>query len=296
MTTRNFIYNTASFLILVLIGFSACKKNPSTHVSGGLSSDRDTIILNEKYGSDPKQVCDIYLPAGRNPNTPCILVIHGGAWKAGQKEDFNPYINMIRSKWQNVAVINMNYRLASNDNNIHHDQIMADIDAAIGHIVSNITKYQISQKIGIVGASAGGHLAMIYAYKYNRLQMIKCVGDIFGPSYLNDWAWYDSNNILLGGYVGDVLAEYVGRPWDTAVYKAVSPYWNISAQSQPTIIFHGNLDPIVPVYQSQQLHAKLTSLGVPNQYHEYQAFHGFDQAQSIDVINKLVAFFQANLH
>jgi acetyl esterase/lipase len=295
MTFRNFIYNTASFLILVLIGFSACKKNPSTHVSGGLSSDRDTIILNEKYGSDPKQVCDIYLQAGRNPNTPCILVIHGGAWKAGQKEDFNPYINMIRSKWQNVAVINMNYRLASNDNNIHHDQIMADIDAAIGHIVSNITKYQISDKIGIVGASAGGHLAMIYAYKYNRLQKIKCVGDIFGPSYLNDWAWYDSNNILLGGYVGDVLAEYVGRPWDTAVYKAVSPYWNISAQSQPTIIFHGNLDPIVPVYQSQQLHTKLTSLGVPNQYHEYQAFHGFDQAQSIDVINKLVAFFQAKL-
>ena len=170
---------------------------------------------------------------------------------------------------------------------------MDDIDAALNHVTTNTQKYNISNKMGVMGASAGGQLAMIYAFKYN--DDIKCVGNIFGPSIINDWSWYNSTNLWLGAYTGNILAEYVGQSWDTIAYKAVSPYWNITSSSQPTIIFHGNLDPVVPVYQSQWMHGKLNSLGVPNQYHEYVAFHSFDNTQSDDVVNKLVAFFKLYL-
>lgn len=271
--------------------FLSCTKEPVNIKN--TNPKNDTTLLNVSYGSNEKQVYDIYLPANRNSNTSIVLMIHGGAWKGGQKEDFNATINLIKAKWSNVAIANMNYRLASNANNIHHTAIMADISAAVNHIIANKSSYHISSKMGVVGASAGGQLAMIYAYKYNN--DIKCIGNFFGPSIINDWSWYNSNNIWLGAYTGDILAEYVGQKWDTTAYKAVSPYWNISSSSQPTIIFHGNLDPIVPVYQSQWMHGKLDKLGVANQYHEYLAFHGFDSGQSDDVVNKMVAFFKTYL-
>jgi len=256
---------------------------------------RDTIMLNVSYGAHQRNVYDLHLPANRDNNTPVILVIHGGAWKAGQKEDMNAYINLLKKSWPEVAIINMNYRLASNTEHIHHDQMMQDIKSVIDHVMGRKNTYQISSHLGITGASAGGHLAMIYAYKYDITKNIQCVGNFFGPSNISDWTWYNSNNIFLGAKVGDVLSEYVGQAWDSTLYKSVSPYWNITASTQPTIIFHGTLDPIVPVQQSQLLKNKLNSLNVPNEYHEYLAFHGFDATQTTDVIAKMVAFFKKHM-
>lgn len=282
------------FLTLLFLVFSSCIKEPvNPNNNNGTSDLTDTTMLNVSYGSHIRQVYDIYLPANRDTSTPVILMIHGGAWKAGQKEDFNYYVNLIKAKWNSVAIVNMNYRLASNTDNIHHNEILADIGSVVNQINANQANYHISNNIGVVGASAGGQLAMIYAYKYNN--NIKCVGNIFGPSIINDWSWYNTTNLWLGAYTGDVLTEYVGQPWDTTAYKAVSPFWNVNNNSQPTIIFHGNLDPIVPVYQSQWMNGKLNSLGVINQYHEYIAFHSFDDTQSDEVINKLVTFFNAHI-
>lgn len=286
---------TKVIAVLLLLVFISCTKEQDEDINkpDDFSNLSDTTLINVPYGGHIKQVYDIYLPAKRDTATPVVLMIHGGGWKEGQKEDLNNYLNRIKTKWEDVALVNMNYRLASNDDNIHHNEIMADIGAVVSDLISKMDTYQISSKIGVIGASAGGHLAMIYAYKYDP--NIKCIGNIFGPSIINDWSWYNSNNPWLGGYTGDILTEYVGQPWDTIAYKAVSPYWNISSTSQPTIIFHGSLDPVVPVYQSQWMHGKLNSLGVINEYHEYIAFHSFDNNQSDEVITKLVVFFKQHI-
>lgn len=280
-------------IALCAISFVACEKDPIDPNDNGTNPASDTTILNVAYGSHSRQVYDIYLPANRNSNTPLILMIHGGGWQAGQKEDLNYYLNLIKAKWSKVAIVNMNYRLASNENNIHHDEIMADINSALNHVNTNQSNYHISDNVGIMGASAGAQLAMIFAYKYNS--DIKCVADIFGPGIINDWTWYNSTNVWLGAPMSDILSEYVGQSWDSTAYKSVSPYWNVSSTTQPTIIFHGILDPIVPLYHSQWLHAKLNNLGVHTEYYEYLAFHSFDDTQSGDVINKLVAFFKPYL-
>ncbi len=282
------------FSSVLVLSFFACTKEPIPNDTdpNGNSNLTDTTLSNVEYGGHAKQVYDVYLPAKRDSSTPVIVMIHGGAWKAGQKEELNYFMSLIKTKWKDVAIVNMNYRLASNADNIHHTEIIADINAAVAHVLANKANYHISSSMGIMGASAGGQLAMIYAYKYNNYNNIKCVGNLFGPSIISDWTWYNSFNLWLGANVGDILTQYVGQSWDTTAYKAVSPYWNITANSQPTITFHGNLDPIVPVYQSQWMKGKLNTLGVTNQYYEYVAFHGFDNTQSDDVITKLVAFFK----
>jgi acetyl esterase/lipase len=279
---------------LCLMSIISCSNEPvSTNNDNGFSALQDTTLVNVEYGSHTRQVYDIYLPANRGENTPVIMMIHGGAWKEGKKEDFNYYMNLIKSAWSDVAIVNINYRLASNADNIHHDQIISDLDDALSHVSSNGENYQISNNSCIFGASAGGQLAMIYAYKYNS--DIKCVGNMFGPSVINDWSWYNSTNLFLGANISSILTEYVGQSWDEAVYESVSPYWNIDESSQPTIIFHGTLDPIVPFYQSQWMQGKLNSHGVPNALHQYFAFHSFDNAQSQDVVNKMVAFFKTHI-
>ena len=289
-----FLYIKPLVIILFLIvGLHSCTRESSEEPTEITLAEK--TVLNVEYGTNQNQKYDLYLPANRDSNTPVILMIHGGAWKAGQKEELNSYVNLIKSKWQNVAIVNMNYRLSSNANNIHHAEIMADINSAIGHVLNNKNDYKISSNMGIVGASAGAQLAMIYAYKYNNQNNIKCVGSFFGPTIINDWEWYNTNNIWLGAKVGDILTEYVGQSWDATAYKIVSPYWNITSNSQPTILFHGNLDPIVPVYQSQWMSGKLNTLNVPHEYHEYIAFHSFDGTQSQDVVNKLVTFFKVHL-
>ncbi len=291
---KTLLFSRFALILVVSVGFISCKKTPVDPVNPG-NGINDTIIQEVSYGTHARQTYDIYLPENRDSTTSVVLMIHGGAWSAGQKEDMNSLVNKLRNKWPEVAIVNMNYRLASNEDGIHHDEIMEDISAVIGDVIAQQNSYQISQNMAVMGASAGGQLAMIYAYRYNQFNNIKCVANFFGPSIISDWSWYNSNNIWLGGNVGEILATYVGQPWDTAVYDGVSPYWNVDANSQPTIIFHGTLDPIVPLYQSQWMSNKLDGLNVTNEYYEYLAFHSFDNNQTNDIMNKLVPFFKANL-
>ncbi|HQW84342.1 MAG TPA: prolyl oligopeptidase family serine peptidase, partial [Ferruginibacter sp.] len=113
------------------------------------------------------------------------------------------------------------------------------------------------------------------------------------------WSWYNSYNIFLGQNISTILTQYTGSPWTTAttpLYESVSPMVRVNAQSKPTIIFHGTLDVIVPLYQSQALNSKLNTLAVPHAYYEYFLDgHGFNPTNQNDCATKSVAFFKQYL-
>lgn len=261
---------------------------------GGTLSER--IILDTAYGAAPAQKMDIYLPAGRTTATKLIILIHGGGWESGDKGDMNYYKNLLRAKWPEAAIANINYRLASNAANIHYNEIMNDISAAVNFMVSNKAGFVTSDSLLMVGASAGAHLAMLYTYKYNTNNYVRAVADYFGPAVLDDWSWYNSFNIWVGKAVKDVLSQYNNSLWDVPLYQSNSPYSQVTASSKPTIIFHGTIDVIVPLYQSQWLNAKLNTLAVPHEYYEYFLDgHGFNPTNTDDAMNKTVAFFKSHL-
>ncbi|MBK7432423.1 MAG: alpha/beta hydrolase [Chitinophagaceae bacterium] len=260
---------------------------------GGTQIER--IILDTAYGSDPKQKMDVYLPAGRTTATKLIILIHGGGWEAGDKSDMNYYKNILRAKWPEAAIANVNYRLASNAANIHHTQIMGDISSAVNFILNNKTQFVVSDSLLMVGASAGAHLAMLYTYAYNTGNKVRAVADFFGPAVLDDWSWYNSFNIWIGKPIKDLLIQYNNTAWNVPVYQANSPFSTATATSRPTIIFHGTIDVIVPLYQSQWLRGRLNSIGVPNEYYEYLDGHGFNTGNTDDAMNKTVNFFKTHL-
>lgn len=285
-------------IILVTVYFTSCTKEPATGGggNGGGSPLAERIIMDTAYGTDAKQKMDIYLPAGRSNATKLLIMIHGGGWQSGDKADaeYTQAITLLRQKWPQLAIANINYRLTTNSS-VHYNEIMSDVAAAVNFMVNNKSNFVTSDTLVLMGASAGAHLATLYTYKYNTAGYVKCVADFFGPVKLSDWDWYNSYNIWVGQSVKDVLTKFNGAPWDLSLYDSNSPYSVATALSKPTIIFHGTIDVIVPIYQSQWFKARLTTLGVPNEYYEYFDGHGFNSSNMNDAVTKSVAFFKAHL-
>lgn len=300
LTNLQFNFYFSFFLLFSGIFFNSCTKDPSGGGGtggGGNSPLPERIIMDTAYGADAKQKMDIYLPAGRTAATKVVIFIHGGGWESGSKSDaeYAQMKDLIRLKWPEAAVANINYRLTSNPS-VHATEIMNDITAAVNVMLNNKTNFSVSDTLVMMGASAGAHLAMLYTYKYNANNKVKCIADFFGPAKLSDWSWYNSFNIWVGKAVKDVLTQYNNSAWNEPLYDSNSPYSVATAQSKPTIIFHGNLDVIVPLYQSQWLNARLNTLGVVNQYYEYFDGHGFNYTNTADAMDKSIAFFKAHLH
>ncbi|MEO6914833.1 MAG: alpha/beta hydrolase [Chitinophagaceae bacterium] len=284
---------------LIVLFFSvalfSCTKTPvdAGGVTGPLS---ERIIQDTAYGTDPKQKLDIFLPAGRTSATKVVVFIHGGGWEGGNKSDgeYVQMFNLIKQKWPQAAVASINYRLTSNPA-IHYQEIMSDVSSAVNFLVKNKNSFVTSDTLCMMGTSAGAHLAMLYTYKYNADNHVKSVANFFGPSKLNDWEWYNSYNFWVGKAVKDVIIQFNGAPWNDPLYDSNSPLSVATAQTKPTIIFHGTLDVIVPIYQSQWLRARLISLGVKNEYYEYIDGHGFNYFNAADAIDKSINFFKQHL-
>ncbi|RYY68359.1 MAG: alpha/beta hydrolase [Chitinophagaceae bacterium] len=251
-------------------------------------------FLNVAYGSDPLQKADVYLPSNRSTtSTKTVIMIHGGAWSVGDKAEFNAFVDTLQRRLPDYAVININYRLASGNTNLFPTQ-ENDVKTALDFINSKRAEYNVADKFVLLGASAGAHLAMLQAYKYQSPVKIKAVVDFFGPSDMaamyNDPAPFAPPSSI-AGVVG-------GTPTTmAALYQSSSPINFINAQSPPTIIFQGGLDPLVKVSQSTTVRDKLTTAGVANQYVFYPAGgHGdWDAATFTDAFNKIQSFLQANV-
>jgi acetyl esterase/lipase len=75
------------------------------------------------YGKDSNQVFDLYLPANRTEDTKTIILIHVGGSTSGDKTDTNAFNNFIHDQILGYAIVNMNYRLADENNQPYPMQI-----------------------------------------------------------------------------------------------------------------------------------------------------------------------------
>jgi acetyl esterase/lipase len=251
--------------------------------------------LDVAYGSDNKQKMDVFLPAGRTTeNTKTIIFIHGGSWNAGDKADFNDGISALRDQLPDFAIFNVNYRLASYPNNVNPSQIN-DVQSAIEFIKDKSSDYNINaNKIVLIGASAGAHLALLQAYKNNADGKVKAVVDLFGPVDLTDLY----NNHPVPSASQGVLFNYLGTTpaADPLVYQQSSPINYVSSKSVPTQIFHGEVDPVVPISQSLNLKAKLQAFNVKVEMTAYAGEgHGWFDYNTVDTYTKVVTFIRQNV-
>ena len=246
-------------LLLLTIITTSCQKVEALMEATFKSQD----LLNISYGADPNNIMDVYLPAGRGDNTEIVFLIHGGSWTSGDKSEFTEHaINLRRMGY---AVVNLNYRLVTGSGSIKLADQINDIRQAVNFAYSKSVDWEVSNKIGLVGASAGAHLALLYTYAYNADDKVKTVVSLAGPVNFND-----ARNV--SAQLASVVESLVGARLSSnpEAFKALSPIAKVTASSKPTLIFHGRKDTTVPIQQSIDLKAKLDEANVKNKLVIYE--------------------------
>lgn len=266
-------------IILFAVIAVSCRKDPA--------AGEAKIIKDISYGEDVRQKMDIYLPEGRTrASTTTVVFIHGGGWVEGDKSDMTPFVDTLRKLMPGYAVVNVNYRLAYNNSvNLFPTQ-ENDVKNAIENYLSHAEEYQVSDDLVLLGASAGGHLAMLHAYKNDPAGHVRAVVDFFGPFDLA--ALWDNGiiqQLILYGATGAFPAD------NPALYASSSPSEYVTGSAPPTIALQGGADPLVPPSQTSQLIAALDDDGVVSQLVYYPGEgHGWTGANMVDSFRKIVTF------
>lgn len=190
------------FVLLSLI-FSACSTDnvPETEQETVLETSEVFELTDISYGPDTEQVYDIFLPKNRSSDTKVILLIHGGGWTSGDKSDMNGFYEFLKKDLPDIALVNMNYRLADSNNQPYPMQT-DDISTLVKQLREKQTEYQISNSLGIIGVSAGGHLGLLWSYAFDTNNQVKMVGSIVGPTNLIDPAYQNSTDPVLQELIG----------------------------------------------------------------------------------------------
>jgi acetyl esterase/lipase len=271
--------------------FTSCQKG-----AGSIQATTDYTIaetkLNVSYGNDSMQRMDIYLPAGRSEyTTKSIVLIHGGGWNAGSKNDFVTYIDTLKKRFPDFAIFNIDYRLATTKTIFPTQE--NDVKSAIEFIAVNAEEYGVNKnEMALLGASAGAHLALLQAYKYDDIK-IKAVIDFFGPTDLTTMynkPWHSMIPYLLQMLTGTTPSV------NPKAYQQSSPAYFVNAQTAPTLILQGGSDQIVNPSQSRLLKDKLEKAGVAHELVVYpRERHGWHGANLKDSFDRIESFLKKQM-
>lgn len=267
----------------------------------------DRRILRDITYSQSGMKLDLYLPAEVRGPLPLIVWIHGGAWKQGDKAD-------LKRAWGDLSQLvddgyifaSINYRLSQEATfpaQVH------DCKAAIRWLCAHAGEYGIDpRRIGVGGASAGGHLAALLGTsdKISELEgdggnpryssSVQAVCDCFGPTDLlrmsemkEELEKESPESLMIGGPLRENVEKVIQANPITYIHKNAPPF----------LILHGDKDVVVPADQSQILYKALRKAKVEATLHIVPGGgHGFVGASAEElgkIYGMLVEFFNKHL-
>ncbi|WP_312075742.1 alpha/beta hydrolase [Chryseobacterium sp.] len=243
------------FFVLGLISFALNSCNTKYRVWVGNNAQK---VYNLKYGEHKRQKMDVFLPSDYPQDSPVVLIVHGGAWKYGNKEHMIQIQKMLFNN--NIPSVNMNYRLVRKG--ITYREQLEDIALAIKKFNSLAEKAELlPNNYIILGESAGGHLALLYGYK--NPDKIKKIISLSGPT---DFYSQEFLHSFYSRYTSNTIQKVVGEKFRrknlSEEFKKASPIANVS--SVPTLLFQGNTDFLVNQKQGLALDSVLTEMKIPH--------------------------------
>ena len=256
-------------LSLVAAGFSPVFSIPSLSETVASPGRSIHVLANLPYGTDPAQKLDVYLPTGFAGPRPGVELIHGGGWQGGDKSFYAPLGRALAAR--GFVAFSVNYRLTPA---AHYPAQADDVQSAARWMRAHAAEYRLDPaRLGALGDSAGGHLALILGTRDTRSgadpaqaaqsSRAQCVVDFYGPSDLTT-AVATVPQTGAQKYVAQVLHDLLGgTPQEApALARAASPLFSVDAKSAPTLIITGTDDPLVAPSQSERMADALRAAGV----------------------------------
>ncbi len=231
-----------------------------------------TLLNDISYGSHERHKLDIFMPDKVKSDSGIILFIHGGGWVDGDKTVHHPDAQYFCDRGYISAT--MNYRFISETLNVFDE--LDDITSALKTIKNECIAHGYNtEKVLLSGGSAGGHLALMYAYtRVNEAPLTPVAACVYCPG--TDCAKPD----FLFGISGEfedwkygVISKCCGLKIDKTnlmnieqqdALVNVSPMKYVSSDCVPTAVFHGRKDELVPFEHTERFISILNENGIKN--------------------------------
>lgn len=259
---------------------------------------------NINYANDTlqKHLLDIYLPSKVSRKIPLVVFVHGGGWLVNDK-----YADIGYMKKTVAEIVANGYALASIDYRFATQAVfpaqIQDCNRAVSYLVDNADEYGFdTDRIAVMGFSAGGHLAAMmglsknddipgfFMPNSNTSFHFKAVVDFYGPAELILFPGANDPKSPEALLIGDAPLD---RP-DLA--KVASPVTYVDENDPPFLIVHGEKDDLVSPRQSQLLHSWLNVKRVQNDLIIVKDAPHFGEMFDVDEIRtKVLAFLEKYL-
>jgi acetyl esterase/lipase len=221
---------------------------------------------------------DLHLPAGvRHP--PLVVFVHGGAWTTGSKTQYPTFLLE-----RGFAVASLDFR-SSNEAPFPAD--VFDIKAGIRYLRAKGSLYGYrTERIAIVGASSGGHLAQLVGVTNGEPALegtegdypqqssgIQAIVSYFGASDLTTLLAQSTPTGL--AVRAPALQRLLGNTPDQVpeLAKLASPIFHVDRNDPPIMLLHGDQDTQMPLNQVYEMQWAYEQVG---QHAEVLILHGVD--------------------
>ena len=226
------------------------------------------VVVGKAGGRD--LLGDLYVPTAAAGLRPAIVVVHGGGWRKGRPESVRGFGELLGRA--GFVCLLASYRLSMEA--IWPAQI-EDVKCAIRFLRASSDSLAVDpDRIGIVGDSAGGHLALMATVSSSFegdgghaecSSAVAAVGSMYGTTRLRFGT--RPNYVTL-----------MGERANEADYERASPIAYDLGRFPPCLLIHGGEDETVPVAHSLDFHDKLMDLGRRVDLHLFSGVgHAFDR-------------------
>lgn len=256
--------------ILVVSAFAQAPQLPPMPIQDGQILPLWSGGAPGAQGTDDKDIptITVYLPRTLPAGMTAVIVCPGGSYvNLAMNHEGRQVASYMNS--QGVIAFVLKYRLGPK---YHHPIELGDVQRAIRTLRANATAWRINpDRIGIMGFSAGGHLAMsasthFEAGKADAADPIDRVSSrpdfsILGYpviSLVEPWTHVGSKNALLGQNADPELA------------KSLSGEQSVTKDTPPTFIFQTNADTTVPAENATYYYLALRRNGVLAEMHIFE--------------------------
>ena len=237
------------------------------------------------------QRLDLYLPPGPGP-FPVVLALHGGGFKGGDKRRGSGLAGADALLAAGYAVASANYRLSGE---AIWPAPLHDCKAAVRFLRAEAGRYNLRRrKVGVWGASAGGHLAAMLGascgvtelegLELGHVEQSSCVQaviDWFGPvDFLTMDAQFEGTGHPMTHNDPDSPESLLmGAPIQTVPLKVrmANPVTYVTTLAPPCLIQHGTADHHIPPVQGKQL-AEAWAVAIGPEHVTYTLFEGAGHA------------------
>jgi len=243
------------------------------------------VVEGRETELDPTEpTLDIYLPEAGRETGAGVLVLPGGGYQILTLPGEGPApARFFRSS--NVAAFVLRYRHGPR---YHYPTTLLDAQRALRLIKARAREFRVDpQRVGVLGGSAGGHLAAMLATLHDSKLL---PASPYVPDSIDSQSARPAFTLLLYPVIDltdDAVTHRGSRTnltqEDASLYAPLSPQKHVTPDTPPTFLVHGTNDGLVPVKNSLLFYEACLKAGVPAEMHILDnGPHGFGMAAGMN--------------